>query len=744
MLRGMSGAPTRGVVVALMLLGAGCGVRSTLDITEGAIPSALDFGEVECGSTDVTKVIPVEAGDVAFDWAAQATGPFAVVGDASGHLEPGERASLVVVGNAIQTAHAGEVVYGSLHLRTGTLERDIPLRAVTRGSELEIPAVLDFGGSNTNLVRSVVVRNVGVRNVAVRLGEPSTAEYRLVVPLGSDGFAHLVPGASATAQYEFNPLSSGSIVAKAPITVEGGACGRPPTSLELRGTGGVGAVKVSAAALDFGTVDCGTISPTRSFSVTNTSDAPFQFEVHPGGTYPNIDPAAGTLAPHQTVEIKVTLPENWTIPFPTSRVVVKTDAPNDTLHFVDFVVDPRGAVLKFGPKLDVGKLQAEVSVVRPIAVTNSGNASVTLVQTNVQGNPPISTVAVGTSQIPVTLRPSGPLGSTLSSKAGWVVSGGSVCMRTDIQPLESTVSYELYERASALSVAGGTTICTAAPSGFYCAGNTAIYGIGLPVGFNFETTRLGVTSGFTPFRILAGGDGLCANEWCYFAEGTNTPKVQGFMDYSSISSTFVACGQSGCIGRNYFGAWGNPNIGSSLLLTPTPAFSGSGNDPIAIAGPVGYAVHNGQIYAAGRKFGYNLGPTSVPDGTVVTPFVVLDGITDARTVSAYSYGREGACMTHLGGTVTCWDTDHAPSDKAGVTDALSVRAMVPDLFCYQHISNSTIDCSDQGVISPVTGIVYPIKAWSNDLNSIWVVENDGRVTRIRPLPMVRMKGFDPP
>lgn len=726
-----------GIGVTLAL--AGCGVRSNLDVTDGTFPSAIEFGTIDCGSTDDVREVPIDAAGSSFDWSTEVSGPFVVIGPTSGRLESGERASVRVAGNAVQTTHPGEPVFGMLRVRTGTINHDIELHATTRGSEVQIPAVLDFGSSDTSVVKPLVVKNAGGRPVSVRFGDPSGTNFRRRSSLGPDGFAHLNPGASASADYEFYPLASGNLVAKVPVTIDGAACGNPPHDVELRGSANVGAVKVSASTLDFGTVDCGTSAAPQSFTLTNTSDSAFVFNVSvTAGTVGVVSPINGVLDAKETVAIKLSPGTIRSASFPDASLVIKTNAPNDSPHTVVVKVTPRGAVLTFPPKFDLGRMRAGEYGTRFVAVTNEGNASVTVVQTGLPLSPIPTTVPVGKSMLPITLVPLGELAPNQESTGSWVAIAGSLCQDT----IETTVTHELYERAESISAADGI-VCTVASSGFYCEGYSTVTGIGMQP-FVMKTTKLKTVTQASPYRILAGRDGLCANEWCYLVNpvGNTTLAINKNSFFGGgHGAPFFACDFWDCFGRNDFGVWGDPTTGyGSLVVTPSPALGGSGMDGFSSAGRGGFAIRNHLVYAAGYKDGDNLGPTTHADGWV-SPYVILDGIADARAVSAFN---DGACITRMDGSVTCWAQYFPAADVGGLTDAFQLMAFGPYQFCYRRLSSYGIDCYDNGVVTAVTGIALPIKGWAKDDVGTWIVEDDGRVTRIRPLPMVHMTGFDPP
>lgn len=733
----MHGAPKL-LIAAALLASLGCGFRTGLDRTDGAIPEELDFGSVECGENalDDSRSLTVSAATSGLEWSASIEGPFTIVGETHGRLEAGEATTLVIAPTAVRSPHAGDSVSGILHLRTGVVEREVTLRATTKGTELDMPSTLDFAESATNVVREVAVKNTGARPVTIRLGDPSTPEFRLIEPLGPDGYVHLLPGATGAAKVEFNPLSNGEVKATVPLVVEGGVCGKTPLLLELRGVARVGPIKVTASALDFGIVDCGMLSPTRTFDVVNLTSAAVHFNIATAGAPAIVYPANGVLQSGDTATVLVTMAPHRAASFPPTKLLLTTDAAKDSLHAIDLVETPRGAVLDFGTSPTMGKLRVGPAT-GFLSVINSGTSPVTLMQTG--GTPLVTTLPVGSSVLPISLMVDNvSLGFEWTRIFNWDVVAGAACQ----DQVAVSAKYQSFERARAVSTADGI-VCVATASGYYCEGATNTWGLGPSPG-QFKTTHMDV---FAPpaggYRIFAGKDGLCTDDWCYFAAGSSTLAKKFSATAASTSGPFVACGTSLCVGTNSFGAWGDPNIGSQVLLEPSLAFNGYAQVEISIVGSIGFALQNGSVLAAGIKSGGNLGPTSHPDG-LVTPYALLDAIIDARTVSAFTSPSGGACITHQTGAITCWDTTHPAADVPGITDAATVRAQGVDRFCYQRTGDGKIVCNDSGPLTTVTGIAYPISSWSSDSTSVWVGEADGRVTRIRPLPMIHMTGFEPP
>ncbi len=283
--------------------------------------------------------------------------------------------------------------------RCAVREVPIPVAPVVLAS----PASVAFGSLTvgSNLVRTITVSNGGLANLnvtGVTLTGADAASFQIST---NTCIGTLVHGAApCTVSVRFLPTTTG--LKSASVSIASNGTGSP-TLIPLTGTGVVPTVSVTvggvpASTLDFGNVNTGTTSATRTVVLTNTSTVGLtinniQVEASPvfaSVAAPAPRCAAGTLAPGAACNINVRFSPGATTGLMTGSITITDNA----------VPSPQIVTLS-----GTGVVQLPVAQVAPAAV-DFGN------------------VVVGsTFDIPVTLTNTGT-GATPMSIANIAVAGG--------------------------------------------------------------------------------------------------------------------------------------------------------------------------------------------------------------------------------------------------------------------------------------------------------------------------------
>lgn len=755
---------TRAWGIAFVALG--CGARSSAELappSAGVDAEALSYGAVACGSSGPKLTVrlthPALHGDgvQSLRWAATATGPFEVLGQATGALEALDSVAIQARPLPVVAAHAGDVITGNLHIETNAPEHpafDIPLQLTSTGGELTYADILDFGEvpySQQDL--GVDFRNAGDVPIDVTLGDPTNAAF--IHTKGTLPTVTVKAGSIRSHAYSFRPTKPGLQSATVAVSVSGPLCGSPPKALGLRGSGVVGDARLSATQLDFGLVNCGSQAGPKTIDLTNVGNAPFTYNAATGSAF-SVSPTSGLLDPKATVTLEVT-PAPVVPPVPVfanslgSTLTVTTSLPSDLPHVVDLRETPRGGVLALPATADFGRVATNQLGSLVLQAVNTGNAPLDVATSANLGS-------VGDFGL-LGIIPANGVSTPLQLTSHVGIDGLGVDVQASISittrnqtylcNVPQLVAHERGYGRAANAAANAQLTCATATTydDVYCSGTNDVQVASvtqIPTG-TFSIARAVPAHAWD---VTVGPHSLCLRStgWhCGFKEGSTnfTATLPPWGDaWETVGSPFVACVMGTdlqCVGRNTNGAWGTGSLAPVLALAPTVAMTGLVPSHFAASSTAGYAVQGGAVYAAGTKSGGNLGTSSVPDGLVLSP-VLVDVVSDAKSVSPF---EGGACALRTSGAVSCWDTTHAtPTDRGAFVDAVEIAASGYDDVCVRRQSG-VVSCWNGTTVTNVAGLHQPVRRLIGQGAIKLVVDGEYAVARLGS-SIVWMNGFEGP
>ena len=368
--------------------------------TSGSVsysPVALDFGGVNCGTTDPARVITFRnTGNQDYTITAElgrdAGSHFVVTMTPPSGLVPtdGGTVELSVAPLAIpQTSAVTPNLYGDVLTVTtdvaGDSPRDIPLRLTAKGSIFAISTnALNFGSVTSGATANTqfTVSNTG--NAAGAL--VFTAGQPAVFALPSNA---LVNGNSTSGQMgSFTPAGAMSYSDTATVAIASGTVlcqPLPLTSIALSGQGTAGNVlALSANSLTFGSgglVPCGTTATAKTVSVTNNSSQSltlaYALADGAGSAYTVSGPATVAAGASATVTVspKMVPTTASTAPdaFGDVLSITATGGPVNETQTVALHQTAQGAVLTFNPTALSFSAGVGGSQSKNFTVNNAGN-----------------------------------------------------------------------------------------------------------------------------------------------------------------------------------------------------------------------------------------------------------------------------------------------------------------------------------------------------------------------------------
>ena len=368
---------------ALALNGAG---------TQGALavsPPTVDFGQVDCGGQAQPKTFTLQnVGGAPLSFTlANSTANF-VVTPTTGTLASGASTDITVTPGPIPAqSDVTPNLYGDvIVVKTdvaGDVDHPVPVVETAHGAILSLPTTsIDFGGVGTGLSSGyqVTVTNTGNADATV-----SYATTNPVFSVGPQGQV-ISGGTSGYPVALFSPTQQVGYLDVASLSVSSDTvlCRPIPADIALKGSGTAGSVKVTATDLNFGLVDCGTVSAPQTTVLQNQTGAPITFStaLGRGATSPYVvTPASGTLAAGASQFLTVTpkpIPQtaSTTGDAFADLLTITTNAPGDAAHNVNLHESAHGAVLGFTvASVNFGYVFLGNTATRNFSVTNTGNAS---------------------------------------------------------------------------------------------------------------------------------------------------------------------------------------------------------------------------------------------------------------------------------------------------------------------------------------------------------------------------------
>ena len=355
-----------------------------------ASPPSVSFGNVNVGSRATQTVTWTNTGNgnvtisqVGVSGPGFSTGPFTV----PQNLAPGQSVQMSVV---FAPTSAGSVT-GSITVVTNAANSSYTLTLSGTGvaTTLQLsasPTSLSFGNMNVGGTSSqnINLTNTGTSNVALSQVGVSGAGFSIgpfTVP------QTLTPGQTTTVTVVFAPTSGGSVTGS--VSVVSNATNSPAT-VTLSGTGVVVTLQLSAnpTSLSFGTVNVGTSSSQNVIltNVGNSSVTISQVSISGAGFSASGLTLPLTLAASQTATLSVTFAPTAAGSV-TGSVSVVSNATNSPLTLAlsgtGFV--PTFLLSASPTSLSFGNVTVGTSSTQTVALTNSGNSSVTISQVNVSG-----------------------------------------------------------------------------------------------------------------------------------------------------------------------------------------------------------------------------------------------------------------------------------------------------------------------------------------------------------------------
>lgn len=361
----------------------------------GELPAELDLGPGDCGAATTTTFMVTNRGGGELTYRITSSDPIVAVVPDQGAIIAGTSTTFTVTAQIPAAATAGQALAATLTVETnlpGHATATVPVRVTPRGATIAVePPSVGFGQFETGLgaTRGFTVRNTGTAAAIVTVAAPAAPFGR---SFGAAGVATVAAGADVTGEVTFQPTLVGAATATAAITIAGAVCGPRPAALALTGEGArPGGVLVQGVPVDFGPIDCGTASASRTFTLVNTAQQPSPFTItaladgEGDDARYQIAPASGTIAAQGTQVVTVT---RLAVPVPATpraydaRLRVHTTLPVATDTDVDVRQTLRGPVLSASvASLDFGYVPAEGSETAPFTLTNTGTTAATLTAT---------------------------------------------------------------------------------------------------------------------------------------------------------------------------------------------------------------------------------------------------------------------------------------------------------------------------------------------------------------------------
>lgn len=268
--------------LATWIFYAGTASKKCPTVTPAAVsasPTALQFGNINVGSSSATQVVVVSntggAASVAISYPAPPNGyGLSRSGSCNGGIPANGTCSLTFTFSP-SSADSFPATY-TIDLATGT---DIPISLTGTGVAIATapnvaasPSQLAFGNvttGTTSAVKTVTVTNNGTAAANDMSYPAAPASY---AKGGTCGSASLAAGASCTLTFTYSPTSTGSD--NASYTFSGGG---KQVAITITGSGGAPAAAVLASTpstLSFGSITVGSTSSAQAVTLRNTGGAP--------------------------------------------------------------------------------------------------------------------------------------------------------------------------------------------------------------------------------------------------------------------------------------------------------------------------------------------------------------------------------------------------------------------------------------------------------------------------------------
>jgi hypothetical protein len=384
---------------------SGTGENGGLTVSE----NVLTFGPTTCGTTSKPQSITLtNSGNASLTWSAgpanTSASPYAV-SPTTGSLAAGDSVSVVVtpgpipaVSSVQQDFYADAVTFTTDVV--GDQPHVVTLSQTASGAILAFnPDSLSFGDVPLRKTRAATVQVVNTGNTVAHVTLASTGDGFSISPTTATAVA---PGAPASFSGTFAPgTTPGPATGTLSLTSTDPLCAPAPQALGMTGTGTVGVVGYSPGALAFGN------QATSGFTACGTQAAPQQVTFTNGGNQSyTITPTlvGGAMSPFTVamapptgvvaenggaVVVTVTpapIPATSAVPgtYSDSLSVTTTADGDGKPHLIPLTQNAYGAILAGVPSVvSFPGTPVGGQATSAIGITNDGNASATLVWTQI-------------------------------------------------------------------------------------------------------------------------------------------------------------------------------------------------------------------------------------------------------------------------------------------------------------------------------------------------------------------------
>ena len=387
------------------LVALGVALRGNgIDPAQAVSPLALDFGNVQVGTTSATLPVTVRntgSGPLTFSAAIPAgtdANQFEVVNNGCGTATVPAGQTCTIGVRFKPTSGGPKSATLNITSSAGTSVQTVGLSGtgISAGFALS-PASLDFG--NVQVGVSSAPKTLTITNNSggsLTLGTPvifaGGSDY--ATSGGNCAAGTIAAGAICTINVIFTPSAAGVRPGTLRIPYSNGQA-TVTLDVALTGVGITGGLTIAPSALTFGNQDLGTTSASRRITITNTGGGPVRITaVTPGGANPNDfiisgQNCVGTL-PGQTGTCTLDVSFRPTASGArTATITVTSDAngsPQTIALSGNGVAPPNPALVLSAPSLTFGEQQLfTTSPTQTLTISNGGGGSLTVTSVSLDG-----------------------------------------------------------------------------------------------------------------------------------------------------------------------------------------------------------------------------------------------------------------------------------------------------------------------------------------------------------------------
>ena len=379
--------------------------------TAAVMPAMVDFGMANCGGTATAQSITLRntgTGPLTYSAAVDASTPFAIASGATGSVAPGAMATISVSATIPGSATAGTAAMGTVTITTNDPAHAsiaVPVRVTPQGATLMLnTTTIPFGAVPVMHAQSAPFQISNTGNAPVHVSFTSSNAAFVAAPATA---TEVAPGMNVAGSVTFDPTDTMERMGTVTVVVAPGdaVCGMPPSGIAVSGTGQNGGVALSATALAFGPVNCGTTAAPQMLTLMNSGNAALTYSAALGaGTSSpfTINNSFGSLSAGGSVTITVTpsaIPGTASVQDNGFGDVlnITTNVVGDNTHVVPLTQTASGAILAFMPaSLDFGSVPVTTTSTGAFQLVNTGNAAA---NASLASSNPLFTVPAGPTAV---------------------------------------------------------------------------------------------------------------------------------------------------------------------------------------------------------------------------------------------------------------------------------------------------------------------------------------------------------